>query len=86
MPKLSSFYGIQISMWPDDHGVPHFHVRHEGRSASVSIATLAVLGGGIKPRALVMVRDWAFAHREELLAAWNTLRAGGVPEKIEPLD
>jgi hypothetical protein len=86
MPKLSSFYGIQISMWPDDHGIAHFHVSHEGRKASVSIATLEVLGGRIKPRALVMVRDWATAHRAELLAAWNTIRAGGTPQKIEPLD
>jgi hypothetical protein len=86
MPKLSSFYGIQISMWPDDHGIPHFHARYEGYSASIAIETLVVLGGRIKPRALVMVSDWASLHREELLSAWNTIRSGGVPQKIEPLD
>jgi hypothetical protein len=66
MPKLSEFYGIQIAMWPNDHGVPHFHARYEGN--------------------VVMVRDWASAHREELVAAWNSIRAGAVPKKIEPLD
>jgi hypothetical protein len=86
MPKLSEFYGIQIAMWPNDHGVPHFHARYEGSTASISIATLAVLEGGIKPRALVMVRDWASAHREELFAAWATLRTGALPKRIEPLD
>ncbi len=86
MPKLSEFYGIQIAMWPNDHGVPHFHARYEGNVVSIAIATLAVLEGGIRPRALVMVRDWASAHRAELLTAWNTIRAGAVPEKIEPLD
>lgn len=54
--------------------------------SAISIATLAVLEGGIRPRALVMVRDWATIHRDELLFAWKTIRAGGAPQKIEPLD
>ena len=86
MPKISQFYGIKIAMWPNEHGVPHFHASYENNTASISIATLEVLGGGIKPRALLMVRDWATAHRTELLAAWNSLRIGKVPDKIEPLD
>jgi hypothetical protein len=73
-------------MWPNDHGVPRFHARYEGNVVSISISTLAVLEGGIRPRALVMVRDWASAHREELFAAWNTIRGGEIPNKIEPLD
>ena len=86
MPKISEFYGIKIAMWPHEHGVPHFHASYEGNVASISIATLEVLEGGIKARALVMVRDWAPAHRAELMAAWNALRGGNMPEKIEPLD
>jgi hypothetical protein len=85
MPKLSEFYGIEISMWPDDHGVSHFHARYEGRSVSVAIESLQVLAGGMRPRALALVMEWAFSHRRELRAAWKVLRAGGRAKKIKPL-
>jgi hypothetical protein len=49
MPKISEFYGIQIAMWPNDHGVPHFHAHYEGSEVSISIATLEVLDGDIEP-------------------------------------
>jgi hypothetical protein len=27
MPRISSFFGIVITMYFDDHPLPHFHVR-----------------------------------------------------------
>ena len=48
--------------------------------------TLEVLAGLIQQRALGMVMEWALVHRAELLAAWNEIQAGRVPEKIAPLN
>src|SRR6476660_2931095 len=30
MPRVSSFYGIVITMYFGDHAPPHFHARHGG--------------------------------------------------------
>jgi len=39
MPRISSFYGIVITMYFDDHGQPHFHAEHAEHSARVAIST-----------------------------------------------
>jgi hypothetical protein len=85
MPKLSEFYGIRITMYAKEHGVPHFHASYAGEQVVVSIATLAVISGSIRARGLAMVIEWAALHREELLEAWSTLRRGGEPRAIAPL-
>ncbi|MBM3392831.1 MAG: DUF4160 domain-containing protein [Betaproteobacteria bacterium] len=33
MPTISSFYGILILMYWDDHAPPHFHARYGGEEA-----------------------------------------------------
>ncbi len=85
MPKLSEFYGIRISMYALEHGVPHFHAKYEGGEVVIAVSSLAILQGRIRPRALALVIEWAANHQAELMAAWNILRAGGEPAKIEPL-
>lgn len=86
MPKLSEFLGIKITMYADEHGVPHFHARYEGRTVAIGIKPLTVLAGGISPRQLGNVIEWAARHPAELEAAWKTLQSGGEPQKIAPLD
>lgn len=85
MPILSEFFGIEIRMWPTEHGVAHFHARYEGRTVSIGIRPLAVLRGSIRQRALMLVLEWALQHQQELESAWNDLRAGREPGRIEPL-
>jgi hypothetical protein len=46
-------------------------------AAVIAIDTLAVLSGAVDAKTLDELRDWADAHRDELLAEWRRLN----PEK-----
>lgn len=85
MPRISRFYGINIVMWPNDHGRPHFHAGYAGAEASIAIDGLQVLQGGLPARVLSLVREWARDHREELLENWQLARAGEALRPIAPL-
>jgi hypothetical protein len=47
MPTISSFYGILVQMYWNDHAPPHFHVRYSGFKATVGIESLTVLTGSL---------------------------------------
>jgi hypothetical protein len=85
MPNISAFYGILIRMFFNDHPPPHFHARYGEFEATVAIETLEVMEGELPGRALILVREWAMIHREELREDWRRCRRNAVPEKIEPL-
>lgn len=86
MPEISRFFGIVVLLWPNDHAPPHFHARYAGREVAVDIRTLRVLGGGLPPRAMGLLVEWATLHRRELLAAWDSVRRGVAPGRIAPLE
>ena len=46
MPRISSFYGIDIEMYFGDHLPPHFHARYGEHEARIVIATGAVSADG----------------------------------------
>ena len=52
MPELSRFYGIVIKMYFDDHDPSHFHAEYAEDEAVISIETLAVIAGRLRPSAL----------------------------------
>jgi hypothetical protein len=85
MPRISVFYGIAITMYYAEHGVPHFHALYAGEDASIAIETLEILGGSLPDRALRLVWEWAKIHREELEADWRLAREGQPLERIPPL-
>ncbi|MBC7928782.1 MAG: DUF4160 domain-containing protein [Bryobacteraceae bacterium] len=85
MPIVSSFYGIFIRMFFNDHAPPHFHARYGEHEATINISTLEVIEGQLPRRALNLVREWAKMHGEELLEDWWLCRANAPPAKIEPL-
>jgi hypothetical protein len=85
MPRISAFYGIAITMYYAEHGVPHFHALYAGQDASIAIETLEILGGSLPDQALRLVRDWAMLHREELETDWRLARDGLPLERIPPL-
>ena len=85
MPTISVFYGILIRMYFNDHPPPHFHARYGEFEATVAIETLEVIEGELPGRALILVREWAMIHREELRENWRLCRTNAAPEKIEPL-
>ena len=85
MPEICRFFGIIIAMFYNDHDPPHFHVRYGGERAVVAIDSLTVLEGGLSPRVLGLVVEWAAVHREELLEDWTRSRRQEPLRKIDPL-
>jgi Domain of unknown function (DUF4160) len=66
MPTISTFYGITIRMFYDDHAPPHFHVQYSEFKAETAIETLQVLAGRLPRRALSMTIEWTANHQAEL--------------------
>lgn len=85
MPRISSFYGIVIVMYFDDHPPPHFHARYGEHEAQVAIATGDVIGGSLPRSASKLVKEWADLHREELLDDWQRAERAEPLVSIEPL-
>ncbi len=86
MTEISRFFGMVIAMYYNDHAPPHFHVRYGSHKGIIAIDTLVVLEGGLPPRALGLVVEWAALHRKELLENWESARASAPLKKIEPLE
>jgi hypothetical protein len=86
MPTISTFYGIIIRMFYDEHGPPHFHVSYQGWEAVIDIRTLQVTAGRLPRRALNLTLDWAELHQHELLANWALIQEGRPLNNIRPLE
>ncbi len=86
MLEISRFFGIVVQMYYADHEPPHFHARYSGHKAIIAIETLAVLRGGLPPRAMGLVAEWAALHRADLLEDWNLARAEARLRPIAPLE
>jgi Domain of unknown function (DUF4160) len=85
VPRISTFYGIVITMYYREHGRAHFHARYAGREAVVAIDTAQVLAGSLPDRAVRLVREWAELHRAELEANWRRARDDAPLQPIDPL-
>ena len=86
MPTISSFFGIVIRMFYNDHTPPHFHAEYGSDEAVYAIETLEVLRGGLPRRAHALVVEWATLHRHELKVNWDRARQQVPLADIEPLD
>ena len=85
MPVISEFFGLLITMYYSDHAPPHFHARYGEDEVLVQIAPLGVLRGGLPPRALSLVMEWAQIHQNRLLENWNYAANNKKLQKIPPL-
>ena len=85
MPTISSFYGILIQMFWNDHAPPHFHALYAEHKAQIDIRTFEVINGFVPHRALTLVLEWASEHREELLEDWELCKQKQPAKKISPL-
>ncbi|NQW85511.1 MAG: DUF4160 domain-containing protein [Alcaligenaceae bacterium] len=85
MPTISSFYGISIRMFFNDHVPPHFHVEYAEFKATVDIVELRISGGKLPRRAQELVLDWAELHQNELLIDWQLCTIKQQPNPINPL-
>ena len=85
VPRISSFYGIVISMYFLDHAPPHFHAERAEYSAKVAIATGEIYDGALLRRDARLVRRWARLRRSELEENWVRARTEQALFKINPL-
>ena len=57
MPTISTFYGIIIRMFFDDHVPPHFHAEYAEFKAVVDIEALKIIKGELPRRTEQLVLD-----------------------------
>lgn len=86
MPIISTFFGIIVRMYFDDHDPPHFHVEYQGNEAQVAIADGAIINGKLPRRAHALVRQWCLDHRAELEQNWAKAQALKPLERIPGAD
>jgi hypothetical protein len=75
MPIISSFFGIYVRMYFDDHAPPHVHVEYQGQEALVAIEDGGIVKGALPRRAHALVRQWCIDHRDELMQNWSRAQA-----------
>jgi hypothetical protein len=85
MPVVSSFYGILIYFYFEDHNPPHFHAKYGEYEALIDIQTLGIIRGSLPSKAHSLVVEWAAIHKIELMKDWELAKSNQQPEKIEPL-
>lgn len=85
MPEVSRFFGIVIAMYYKDHVPPHFHAKYAGQRAAFSIDDLKMIEGHLPRRAISLILEWAFQHRDELMENWERAQRKEAIEKIDPL-
>jgi hypothetical protein len=85
MPRISSFYGIAIWIFWNDHHPPHFHAEYGDFEVLIKIQDFSVYSGSLPSRALGLVIEWASQHSEELMEDWLLAQKQLPLKKIEPL-
>ncbi len=56
MPIISTFFGIIVRMYFDDHAPPHIHVEYQGHEALIAIDDGRLVNGTLPKRAQALVR------------------------------
>jgi len=86
VPEISRFFGIVIAMYYKELLPPHFHAKYAGHRASFSIQDLTIIEGGLPRRAVSLVLEWAFQHRDDLTANWDRAQRKEALVHVEPLE
>lgn len=75
MPTIIRFKTCRLAIYPNEHGVPHFHLEFmDGDRCSVAIETLEILAGVATPiRKTAEAMRWAADNRPLLLAKWEEI-------------
>ena len=85
MPIISTFFGIVIRMFYDEHKPPHIHVEYQGHKTVLDFRG-NITRGDLKSRtALKLAREWVDLHVDELNEDWNLASTGKEIKKINPL-
>lgn len=86
MPIISTFKGIIIRMFYQEHEPPHFQAEHQGDRAKVGFDGQILAGELRSSTARRRVERWAALRRRELEGNWERVKAGQPLEYIEPLE
>lgn len=86
MPIISTFFGIVIRMYYQEHDPAHFHAEYQGQQAAFLVTGELLAGQIAAGTARRLIRDWATQHRGELEANWARMKAGQALERIRPLE
>jgi len=86
MPVISTFFGIVIRMFFQEHRPLHFHAEYQGQQATFDFAGELLVGDIRSAVAKRLIREWAGLHRAQLEANWANMEAGRALDRIEPLE
>ncbi|MBF0353091.1 MAG: DUF4160 domain-containing protein [SAR324 cluster bacterium] len=86
MPIVSSFFGIIIRMYYDEHSPPHLHAEYQGKKAVFDFDGNVIHGKLGSRTAKKLIREWIDLHEIELKEDWELAHAGEQLKKIQPLD
>ena len=78
MPTIAYIGAIQIRIYYDDHGVPHFHAVSPEFDVKLTIQDFAIISGNgqLRGRDLAAIRSWGQKHHVVLLKNWYLAREG----------
>jgi hypothetical protein len=64
MPTISTFFGIVIRMFYQDHPPPHFHAEYQGQQGKFGFDGVMTEGNIRSRTALRLIREWrSFTER-----------------------
>jgi hypothetical protein len=86
VPIISTFFGIVVRMFYQEHEPGHFHAEYQGQQATFLFSGELLAGEIRSGTARRLIREWAAEHRGELEANWARMKVGQALERIRPLE
>lgn len=86
MPIISTFFGIVVRMFYQEHEPGHFHAEYQGQQATFLFSGELLAGEIRSGTARRLIREWAAEHRGDLEANWARMKAGQALARIRPLE
>jgi hypothetical protein len=72
MPVITTFYGIVIKMYFNDHLPPHLHAIYGEYNGVFDLNTFEMIEGDLPSRAVKLVKEWESEYKDELVKMWQT--------------
>lgn len=86
VPVISTFFGIIIRMFFDDHAPAHFHAEYQGEEATFDFDGRMLEGRIRSATARRLIKRWAKLHRAELEANWRRAKRLEPINQVAPLE
>jgi hypothetical protein len=86
VPVISTFFGIVIRMYYQEHEPAHVHAEYQGQAAVFDFAGNMLRGRIRSGTAVRLIREWLAQHRPELETNWANMKSGRALERIAPLE